>query len=97
MAKGIGIRDLGPYSCRHTTATALALGGSVAPLLITKIMRQKRPFTTELYKHAEEQQVLNALNQLELSPITKVDEKIVCCSVCCSKRLFLIWRDFRAV
>ena len=68
----IGIRDLDPYSCRHTTATALALGDEIAPALITKVMRQKRAVTTERYKHANERQVLDALNKLEISPITSV-------------------------
>lgn len=60
----IGVRDLKPYSCRHTTATALAIGDKVAPALITKIMRQKRATTTERYKHADEKQVLDGLNTL---------------------------------
>lgn len=63
--KRIGVRDLPPYACRHTTATALALGDKVAPLLITRIMRQKVPMTTERYKHAEEQQILDALNTIK--------------------------------
>ena len=67
----VGIRDLPPYSCRHTTATALSLGDKVAPALITKAMRQKRASTTERYKHADEREVLSALNQLSESPITR--------------------------
>lgn len=61
----IGVRDLPPYSCRHTTATALALGDAANPLLITRIMRQSRPMTTERYKHADEKAVLEALNKLK--------------------------------
>ena len=67
----IGVRDLPPYSCRHTTATALSLGDLVAPALITRAMRQKRAATTERYKHADEDAILNALNQLEKASITK--------------------------
>lgn len=63
MAERVGIRDLPPYACRHTTATALSLADKVAPLAITRIMRQTRVTTTERYQHAEEQQVLNALNE----------------------------------
>jgi len=59
----IGVRDLPPYSCRHTTATALALGDS-NPLLITRIMRHARPLTTERYKHADEATLLTELNKL---------------------------------
>ena len=66
--KRIGVRDLTPYSCRHTTATILALDDGVAPLLITKALRQKRPLTTECYKHADEQQVLGALERIKLEP-----------------------------
>lgn len=60
----IGIRDLPPYACRHTTASVLALNESIAPMLITKAMRQKRPLTTERYKHAEKEQILEALNKI---------------------------------
>lgn len=62
--KRLGVRDLPPYAARHTTATALALADAANPLLITRIMRQARPMTTERYKHAEEEQVLAALNRL---------------------------------
>ena len=61
----LGIRDLPPYACRHTTATALALNENIAPALITKIMRQTRPMTTERYKHADKDQLLNAIDQIK--------------------------------
>lgn len=70
MAKRLGIRDLNPYSCRHTTATALAVGDKVAPSVITRVMRQKNMATTERYKHADEQIKLEALNTLATGPIT---------------------------
>ena len=73
MAQRLGIRDLPPYSCRHTTATALALGDVVAPSVITKIMRQKQLVTTERYKHIDEQARLEAVNALAVSPITRVE------------------------
>lgn len=47
----IGCRDLPPYSCRHTTGTALALGGQVAPAVIQQIMRHSRFTSTERYIH----------------------------------------------
>ena len=72
-AQRLAIRDLPPYSCRHTTATALALGDVVAPSVITKIMRQKQLVTTERYKHIDEQARLEAVNALAVSPITRVE------------------------
>lgn len=70
MSERLGIRDLPPYSCRHTTATALALGDVVPPSVITKVMRQKKMTTTERYKHVDDQTRLEALNKLAVSPIT---------------------------
>ena len=66
--KRIGVRDLTPYSCRHTTATILALDDGVAPMLITKALRQKQPLITERYKHADEHQILSALERIDLKP-----------------------------
>lgn len=63
MSIRIGIRDLPPYACRHTTASALSMADKVAPLAITRIMRQARVTTTERYQHAEEKSVLEALNK----------------------------------
>ena len=63
----IGIRDLPPYACRHTTASMLATNEKIAPALITKAMRQTRPMTTERYKHADDNQVLGALNKIKIS------------------------------
>lgn len=60
-----GVRSLPPYSCRHTTATLLALNETVAPFLITKAMRHATPIVTERYKHAEEDQVREALNSIK--------------------------------
>lgn len=39
LVKAIGIRDLDPYSCRHTMATALAVNKNVAPETLRKAMR----------------------------------------------------------
>lgn len=47
-----GVRDLNPYSCRHTTATALALG-NIAPSVIQKIMRHSKFSTTQRYIHPD--------------------------------------------
>jgi len=75
MSERLDIRDLPPYACRHTTATALALGDKVAPSVITKVMRQKQMATTERYKHADDQVRLDALNKLAISPITYRKDK----------------------
>lgn len=48
----VGIRDLPPYSCRHTTATALALG-DIAPSVIQKVMRHTKFSTTQRYIHPD--------------------------------------------
>lgn len=75
MSQRLGIRDLPPYACRHTTATALALGDVVPPSVITKVMRQKQMTTTERYKHVDDQTRLEALNRLAQSPITRRKEE----------------------
>ena len=75
MSERLGIRDLPPYACRHTTATALALGDVVPPSVITKVMRQKQMTTTERYKHVDDQTRLEALNRLAQSPITRRKEE----------------------
>ncbi len=57
-------RDLTPYACRHTTATALALGNQVAPSVIQRVMRHKRFETTQRYIHPDDKAALEAVNQL---------------------------------
>lgn len=47
-----GIEDRTPYACRHTTATALALG-NIAPEVIKEVMRHTKFSTTERYIHKE--------------------------------------------
>lgn len=46
------IEDRTPYVCRHTTATALALG-NIAPEVIKEVMRHTNFSTTERYIHKE--------------------------------------------
>lgn len=50
--KRVGVRDLPPYSCRHTTATALALG-NIAPSVIQEVMRHTKFQTTQRYIHPD--------------------------------------------
>lgn len=59
-----GVRELPPYSCRHTTATALALGKEVAPSVIQKVMRHSKFSTTEKYIHPDMRSAHEAINTL---------------------------------
>ena len=58
-----GVRSLTPYSCRHTTATALALG-NIAPSVIQSVMRHAKFSTTERYIHTDRTSALAAVNTL---------------------------------
>ena len=58
-----GVRDLPPYSCRHTTATALALG-NIAPSVIQKVMRHTKFSTTQRYIHPDTTSVHKAVNTM---------------------------------
>lgn len=60
----IGVRDLPPYSCRHTTATALALG-NIAPSVIQEVMRHTKFSTTQRYIHPDSEAARKAVNTLE--------------------------------
>ena len=59
-----GLRDLPMYSCRHTTATALAVGTDVAPSIIQKIMRHAKFTTTQRYIHPDASDALSGINKL---------------------------------
>lgn len=56
-------RDLTPYSCRHTTATALALG-NIAPSIIQEVMRHTKFSTTQKYIHVDTGPMLSAVNNI---------------------------------
>ena len=58
-----GVRDLPPYSCRHTTATALALG-NIAPSVIQEVMRHTKFSTTQRYIHPDRDAALAAVNSM---------------------------------
>ena len=58
-----GVRDLPPYSCRHTTATALALG-NIAPSVIQEVMRHSKFSTTQRYIHPDTASAHAAVNSL---------------------------------
>lgn len=61
--KKAGVRDLPPYSCRHTTATALALG-NIAPSVIQEVMRHTKFSTTQRYIHPDRKAALDAVNTI---------------------------------
>lgn len=56
-----GCRRLHPYSCRHTTGTALAKA-NVAPSVIQRVMRHARFSTTEKYIHMQDDDARSAVN-----------------------------------
>ena len=58
-----GVRDLPPYSCRHTTATALALG-NIAPSAIQEVMRHSKLSTTQRYIHMTSTQAHAAIETM---------------------------------
>lgn len=58
-----GVRDLPPYSCRHTTATALAMG-NIAPTTIQQVMRHTRFTTTQRYIHPDMESAKAAVNTI---------------------------------
>ena len=68
-----GCRRLTPYSCRHTTATACAVGAKIAPSVIQRIMRHAKLSTTQLYIHPDESAVLDAINTLNPNPNSPVN------------------------
>lgn len=59
-----GCRRLAPYSCRHTTATACAVGAKIAPSVIQRIMRHATITTTQRYIHPDVSAILDAVNGL---------------------------------
>ena len=61
--KAAGVRDLPPYSCRHTTATALALG-NIAPSVIQQVMRHTKFSTTQRYIHPDTKAARTAVNTI---------------------------------
>lgn len=58
-----GVRSLPPYSCRHTTATALALG-NIAPSVIQEVMRHTKFSTTQRYIHPDNASAHAAVNTM---------------------------------
>ena len=60
-----GCRRLPPYSCRHTTATALAITEGVAPQTIRKVMRWSTAKMLDRYAHPDQDDALAAVNTIK--------------------------------
>ena len=63
-----GCRKLTPYSCRHTTATALAVTENVAPQTIRRIMRWSTTRMLDRYAHPQTSDALTGINQIKKAP-----------------------------
>jgi len=63
-------RRLEPYSCRHTTATRLAVNENIAPTTVRRIMRWKNTKMLDRYAHPDDSHILEAANT-----ITRADKK----------------------
>ena len=59
-----GCRRLEPYSCRHTTATRLAITENIAPQTIRRMMRWSTAKMLDRYAHPDEADILNAANAI---------------------------------
>ena len=58
-------RRLTPYSCRHTTATALAITEGIAPQTVKKVMRWSTAKMLDRYAHPDQADTLAAVNQIK--------------------------------
>ena len=65
VLKAAGCRDLPPYSCRHTTATALAITKNIAPQTVKKVMRWSTVKMLDRYAHPDQDDALAAVNTLQ--------------------------------
>ena len=59
----LGIRDLPPYSCRHTTATDAARQ-NVSAATLQQLMRHSKLTTTQRYIHLTSEDARRAVNQM---------------------------------
>ena len=60
-----GCRPLPPYSCRHTTATALAITEGIAPQTVRKVMRWSTSKMLDRYAHPDQSDALAAVNTIK--------------------------------
>lgn len=66
-----GCRKLPPYSCRHTTATALAITENIAPQTIRKIMRWSTTRMLDRYAHPTDSNAVEAVNKMK-TPVVEL-------------------------
>lgn len=59
-----GCRKLTPYSCRHTTATALAVSENIAPQTVRKLMRWSSTKMLDRYAHPSNEDASAAIDSL---------------------------------
>lgn len=59
-----GCRRLPPYSCRHTTATALAISENIAPQTVRLVMRWSSTKMLDRYAHPDTTDALTAVDTL---------------------------------
>ena len=64
LLSATGCRRLPPYSCRHTTATALAVDANIAPQTIKKIMRWSTTRMLDRYAHPNTDDALAGVNAI---------------------------------
>lgn len=57
-------RHLTPYACRHTTATALAVNGQVAPQTVQRIMRWSSTKMMDRYVHPDDEAARKAAQKI---------------------------------
>ena len=58
-------RKLPPYSCRHTTATALAVDAKIAPQIAKRVMRWSTAKMLDRYAHPNMNDALSAVNKIK--------------------------------
>lgn len=63
--KAANCRRLTPYSCRHTTATALAITEGIAPQTIKRIMRWSTSKMLDRYAHPDMSDALDGINTIK--------------------------------
>ena len=63
-------RRLSPYSCRHTTATALAISEGIAPQTIKKVMRWSTTKMLDRYAHPDTSDAQAAVDAIGRSSTT---------------------------
>ena len=62
-----GTRKLVPYSCRHTTATRLAINETIAPQTVKKVMRWSTSKLLDRYAHPDYTDAITAIQTLNKS------------------------------